>query len=396
VNAKLDGEFREFMHARWPVMVRLAYGLTGDQGHAEDVAQAAFARAYGSWPRVRRSGNPDAYVRQIVINENRNRFRKRRVPERLTDSLPESGLVDVEWTDSAQPPGPDSQTGLIASGTINGQWWWIVADRPGVDGASAGQQDILVIGPGVGEPFEANLFVPALGTAGGPGPVSFIASPLGAPAQIQVGAVQADVSYVTVRLGNGTVLMLHPVTVYGTRAVAFAVPVRAEITDVTAYSRHGEIAFAVPFNWPGGTAWVISWLRPGQHQPARVSGLIGSGTVQGKAWSATAYLGPWGTCIALADSARPGAGCFPSAPTVAGVVTLNQDSLDPGSTPEIAGGVAPASAARVVVTQPDGTAVRVRLVTVGDEKLFAFALRPGAKPLRWIAYDGSGKVVASS
>ena len=300
------------------------------------------------------------------------------------------------YTVTVQPPGPDSQTGLIASGTINGQRWWIVADRPGVDGASAGQQDILVIGPGVGEPGEANLFVPALGTAGGPGPVSFIASPLGAPAQFQVGAVQADVSYVTVRLGNGTVLVLHPVTVYGTRAVAFAVPVRAEITDVTAYSRHGEIAFAVPFNWPGGTAWVISWLRPGQHQPARVSGLIGSGTVQGKAWSATAYLGPWGTCIALADSARPGAGCFQSAAGVAGVVTLNQDSLDPGSTPEIAGGVAPASAARVVVTQPDGTAVRVRLVTVGDEKLFALVLRPGAKPLRWIAYNSSGKVVASS
>jgi len=71
-------EFREYMHGRWPSMVRLAYGLTGDQGHAEDVAAAAFARAYASWPRVRRSGNPDAYVRQIVVNENRNRFRKRR------------------------------------------------------------------------------------------------------------------------------------------------------------------------------------------------------------------------------------------------------------------------------------------------------------------------------
>ena len=96
MNAKLDGEFREFMHARWPAMVRLAYGLTGDQGHAEDVAQAAFARAYASWPRVRRSGDPDAYVRQIVINENRNRFRKRRVAERLTDSV----LIDVPWTDA--------------------------------------------------------------------------------------------------------------------------------------------------------------------------------------------------------------------------------------------------------------------------------------------------------
>ena len=113
MNARLDREFREFMYARWPVMVRLAYGLTGDQGHAEDVAQAAFARAYASWSRVRRSGNPDAYVRQIVINENRNRFRKRRVPERLTDSLSESALVDVEWTDSTQEY--DERSALIAA-----------------------------------------------------------------------------------------------------------------------------------------------------------------------------------------------------------------------------------------------------------------------------------------
>jgi RNA polymerase sigma-70 factor (sigma-E family) len=88
-------EFREFMPGRWPIMVRLAYGLTGDQGHAEDVVQAAFARAYASWPRVSRSGNPDAYVRQIVIDENRNRFRKRRVPERLTDQLPDRGVADA-------------------------------------------------------------------------------------------------------------------------------------------------------------------------------------------------------------------------------------------------------------------------------------------------------------
>ena len=113
MDAKADTEFREFMHARWPAVVRLAYGLTGDQGHAEDVAQAAFARAYASWPRVRRSGDPDAYVRQIVINENRNRFRKRRVPERLTGSPPESALVDVPWTDATRES--DERSALIAA-----------------------------------------------------------------------------------------------------------------------------------------------------------------------------------------------------------------------------------------------------------------------------------------
>lgn len=89
MKQRLDEEFREFMHGRWPAMVRLAYALTGDPGHAEDIAQVAFAKAYAAWPRVSRTGNPDAYVRKIVVNENRNRFRKQRVPEHLTDIPPE-------------------------------------------------------------------------------------------------------------------------------------------------------------------------------------------------------------------------------------------------------------------------------------------------------------------
>jgi RNA polymerase sigma-70 factor (sigma-E family) len=108
VHAELDAEFRKFMHARWPVMVRLAYALTGDQGHAEDVAQTAFARAYASWPRVSRAGNPEAYVRRIVVNENLNRFRKHRVAERLTGTLPESSIPDATRTS-------DDRSALIAA-----------------------------------------------------------------------------------------------------------------------------------------------------------------------------------------------------------------------------------------------------------------------------------------
>ena len=101
MSAESDEEFREFMRGRWPAMVRLAYGLTGDPGHAEDVAQAAFARAYASWARVARTGNPEAYVRRIVINENNSRFRRRRVTERLVDAVPEpSGCRPADTADS--------------------------------------------------------------------------------------------------------------------------------------------------------------------------------------------------------------------------------------------------------------------------------------------------------
>ena len=294
------------------------------------------------------------------------------------------------YTVTVQAPGPGAQPGLISSGTINGQRWSIRADRPGTGGAQPGQQNIIVTG--VGALGGTDLSVPALGTEASPGPVSLIGSTFGKAAQVQVGAVQADVSYVTVRLGNGTVLTLHPASVYGTRAVAFAMPMGATITEVAAYSQHGELAFSVPFNWPGGMAWVISWLQPGQVTAPRVSGVVGSGKVHGKAWSATAYLGPWGTCVGLTSAgALPGGLCVPGLPAVTAVATL-----DPGSTPEVAGGIAPDSVARVVVTQPDGTKVQVRLVTVGGEKAFAVALRSGSKPLRWVAYDSAGKVVGSS
>src|ERR1700761_5076725 len=89
VSSAADEEFDEFMRGRWPAMVRLAYALSGGGGPAEDIAQAAFARAYASWGRVQRAGDPDAYVRRIVINANRSRFRRRRVTEELHAELPD-------------------------------------------------------------------------------------------------------------------------------------------------------------------------------------------------------------------------------------------------------------------------------------------------------------------
>ena len=59
MDAATDAEFSEYMHARWAQLVRLGYGLTGDLQLAEDLAQTAFAKAYASWGRVRRS--PGSY-----------------------------------------------------------------------------------------------------------------------------------------------------------------------------------------------------------------------------------------------------------------------------------------------------------------------------------------------
>jgi RNA polymerase sigma-70 factor (sigma-E family) len=103
-------EFGQFMTARWPGLVRLAYGLTGDRWLAEDVAQAALASAYAAWWRVRRADDPDAYVRRILINTSRRRFRRRRVAEQAHEpqELANSPLADTAVADPAELIGERS------------------------------------------------------------------------------------------------------------------------------------------------------------------------------------------------------------------------------------------------------------------------------------------------
>jgi RNA polymerase sigma-70 factor (sigma-E family) len=100
MDSGADAEFSDFMHGRWSQLVRLGYGLTGDLQLAEDLAQTAFARAYASWSRVRRADDQDAYLRRIVVNANRSRFRKLRVSETLTGSVPD--LVSPDGTGQRQ------------------------------------------------------------------------------------------------------------------------------------------------------------------------------------------------------------------------------------------------------------------------------------------------------
>jgi hypothetical protein len=55
-------DFSAFVVSRWPGLVRLAFGLTGDRWAAEDIAQATLARAYVAWRRVSQADDPDAFT----------------------------------------------------------------------------------------------------------------------------------------------------------------------------------------------------------------------------------------------------------------------------------------------------------------------------------------------
>ncbi len=96
-----DEEFRAFVAARRPVLLRLARLLAaGDHHHAEDLVQAALERLYLAWPRVQRAGGADAYARKVLVNvavdESRRPWRRERARPRLPDVAAPPDLAGPE------------------------------------------------------------------------------------------------------------------------------------------------------------------------------------------------------------------------------------------------------------------------------------------------------------
>jgi RNA polymerase sigma-70 factor (sigma-E family) len=73
-----DEEFREFARSRASPLHHSAYLLCGDWHLAHDLVQEALVKAYRHWPRVQQADSPDAYVRRILLNEVRGRWRRRK------------------------------------------------------------------------------------------------------------------------------------------------------------------------------------------------------------------------------------------------------------------------------------------------------------------------------
>jgi RNA polymerase sigma-70 factor (sigma-E family) len=86
-----DEVFRTFVAARSQALLSTAYLLTRDWARAEDLLQSALMRSWLAWRRI--AGDPEPYVRRVMVNEYAAWWRRRWRGEVPTDVLPESSAV---------------------------------------------------------------------------------------------------------------------------------------------------------------------------------------------------------------------------------------------------------------------------------------------------------------
>lgn len=94
-----DEEFAAFVAARYRALVRTGLLLTGDTGHAEDLAQSALIRTYLAWARLREPANAEGYARRTLVRL-ALRARQRRWTAEITSGRIPDGAA-------ATAPGPD-------------------------------------------------------------------------------------------------------------------------------------------------------------------------------------------------------------------------------------------------------------------------------------------------
>jgi RNA polymerase sigma-70 factor (ECF subfamily) len=95
VSPPAEEEFRAFVAARSPALLRTAYLLVGgDAGHAEDLVQTALTKTYLAWGRIRDVGAVEGYVRKTLATTAISWHRRRWHGERATGDVPEVARDD--------------------------------------------------------------------------------------------------------------------------------------------------------------------------------------------------------------------------------------------------------------------------------------------------------------
>jgi RNA polymerase sigma-70 factor (sigma-E family) len=102
VERSAEVAFERFVARSGRTLLRTAWLLTGDQGHAEDILQTVLERTARRWTLL--EGEPEAYARRAVVNLATDRWRRERA--RVTE-------VPLHASLTSTTPSPGDDTAIV-------------------------------------------------------------------------------------------------------------------------------------------------------------------------------------------------------------------------------------------------------------------------------------------
>lgn len=278
-----------------------------------------------------------------------------------------------------------AKDGVIAAGVINGRRWRVVLDnkdqRDGcgtmLNGSLAG--DCVFYAGGI----KGTAPSPAGGLGGGTNSESNVA---------MWGQVSDDVTGVSLILTDGVTLHLRPVSAFGIRAVGVQFPASLSPIEAVAYGPRGEIGYAIPFlGRKGESPQFVSWLKPGQRGPARLTRTIGSSSIRGQRVTAVGFAGPWGLCVNLYSAPGRNGFCWPVSALAQGGPGLVARSPVTSVLPRWFLALSGPGVAWIRLLMSDGSSVRVPVVRLAGLGFYLVTVSDQPKIARWDAFDAAGR-----
>ncbi len=100
MSKDFESEFREWTLARRGGLRRTAFLLCGDWHLADDLVQETLTRLYAVWPRVTKTGEPDAYARRILVNLSIDHQRRPARREQPSPTLPDRATSETDSSET--------------------------------------------------------------------------------------------------------------------------------------------------------------------------------------------------------------------------------------------------------------------------------------------------------
>jgi hypothetical protein len=289
----------------------------------------------------------------------------------------------LRYSVTVHSPGKNARPGLIAYGTQDGNRWSVV-----ISGRGANES---VVGTGT------NSIALSAAVETTPAPVAVVSVGGGQGGGLTiVGAVAGQVTTVAMTLPGDRVFALKPVRYLDQRFVAIVIPAGVPIVRAAAYEGSRELAYSVPYD----RVSLVSWWRPGQATPARLTETIAAGRADGLLWRYVAQFGPWGYCYAGpgGSDCMDGANLIPrSAPrgTVAMMSCGAIGNGSPGNPTSVLASV-PVRVRQVALRFSGGSTDRVGAVGVGGASVIGYLIPAGQHVLHATMYGTAGRTIGTT